>query len=493
MARNHSAQQPEPWTQQESGHDFSALIAPAIVATVILVGAFVWFVAHLMATGSEFGKLIAWLLSALAVVLIAGAIWGVIVLGRMGWNLSARVKPDVTGRYPMKYADLDAGGAPGLVMGALTQGHVLVSGRALPPGVQSVSQASTQNNMGGPFYDDEPGAEQNASPVTFAALAAAGEIGGGRDPIVGVDMLTGDLVRLNWEHGIGSIGIYGKPHSGKTVLGVVLAAQAVNDGGKLIVCDRHAGDVQSFATRMTGLEGAYLTSVAQSEKDIVAALALAVDVLNARMDGDSDRSPVLVMGEELTAMLIRMRDKVEPPMTLIGVEGRKYGVNIVTMAQAPQKELVGLFRDISMSAACFRHAPAMGRIATGMNVRNLLEYQPGDFCMMAANGDMYERLHAPEIVPADIVALSTSLHEPASLPRPPRHLTAVGSEPERVFSPEEELRIVDLFGLGKTTQEIVWEVKTRKPNGTREYRRLKEGVEDVFRRRLRDGSVEEES
>jgi hypothetical protein len=92
----------------------------------------------------------------------------------------------------------------------------------------------------------------------------------------------------------------------------VLGAQAVAAGGKLIVCDRHATDPSSLAARLAGLERHFLLPVARTEDEIVGALQHAYDVLERRMAGDPDRSLVLVMGEELTALFVRMRDKVEP-------------------------------------------------------------------------------------------------------------------------------------------------------------------------------------
>lgn len=62
----------------------------------------------------------------------------------------------------------------------------------------------------------------------------------------------------------------------------VLTAQSAAVGGRLIICDLHAGDRESLANRIAALAPAFMMDVASTPKEIEAAFAFADDKLEKR-------------------------------------------------------------------------------------------------------------------------------------------------------------------------------------------------------------------
>ena len=83
-----------------------------------------------------------------------------------------------------------------------------------------------------------------------------------------------------------------------------MLAQSAAQGGRLIVCDPHAGDEESLATRIRALSPAFMCDVAQSPDAILAALKLANDKLERRKaDSSLAQWPIIVVVDEWTSLL----------------------------------------------------------------------------------------------------------------------------------------------------------------------------------------------
>lgn len=498
MTAHKPAQAKDPWTHQEPEHDAQPWMKPLLIATLVFSAGFVWFVAHTIGSHSGFGRTIAFLLNALAVMLLLGAIAVVPIGVYAAAQRARRVVVKADGRFPMRYSYLDAPEPAYMVMDRLTRSRVAEASRALPPGVQSVSQSTSTSNI---EVGDEP-APVVLTPealVTWGDLERAGELGGGRAPLIGWDMIEDQLVRLDRKKDLGTIFWLGMSGAGKSTGAASYAAQAVMDGGKLIVCDPHADDDESLAAMLAGLASAFLIPVAQSENEVMSALTQAVGILQTRIDGDKDRSPVLVFVDEWTRLMLKDDGTMRDALTLIGVEGRKFGVDACLFVQLGTKQECGPVRDVATSTITFRTRADHARYAIGrrtdVDIRN---YGDGQ-CYVQARRETFERVQMPLVTAAELVAVGqaiTGADELPKLTRPPLTLVSetsddgmrwgMSADDEDQFSPEEELQVVELFKLGKSTQQIVLAMRGVPPGGTRRYRKLRDAVEAIVRVRMRD-------
>jgi hypothetical protein len=474
---------------------FTPAVVAAGVSTAIVTAAFVWFVARAIGSRSGFGTLLVWLLNTLAVVLVAGAIAGVVIAVYAAAQRSRRVTPRPDGRFPMRLTYLDSAQASAMVVDRLTRSRYAEATRQLPDGVQTVS--TTHNAWPLELEEEAAPIEVDARALTtWAELTMAGEIRPG-PPVLGWDVIDRQIVRLRWKEDLGSVGVFGMSGSGKTTAGVVLAAQVAKAGGRLFLCDPHAGDDESLATRLEGLKPAFAGEVAQSEQEVVRALGQAVEMLEARKAGDEDRSPILVVADELTSLMLRARADVEPPLSLIGVEGRKYGVHACVFGQVGTAKDAGLVRSVVQSTLVFRMRPDQARYAVGYPLgTDIREYGDGQ-CYIAAKRDRYERVQVPWITPAEVAEIGRELAGGAELPAlttPPLHLVASTGEDGRrwgmepgdrdQFSVEDEHRIVALYLAGRKVPEIVWDLRKVRAGGNARYRKLAEAVDAVIRAQL---------
>lgn len=495
----------EPWQQHETDSDQSIWLKPALIATVVFSAGFVWFVAHSVSSHSGFGRTIAFLLNSFAIVLLLGAMAGVVLAVVAGARRTARVVPKTDGRFPMRYSHLDSAEAAATVVGGLVRSRYAEASRALPPGVQSVSQSQSTSTFDVGDESQEPIALTPDALVTWSDLDQAGEIRSDGAIVIGWDMIEETLVRLDFKRDLGTIFFLGMSGAGKSTAAAAVAAQIAKRGGKLIICDPHGGEDsdgqredESLAAFLEGLTPAFLIPPSSTDREITSALTQAMSILQARIDGDKDRSPVLVFVDEWTRLVLKDDGTMQDALTLIGVEGRKYEVNACLFAQLGTKQECGPVRDVATSTFTFRtradHARyAIGR-GTNVDIRN---YGDGQ-CYVQARRETFERVQMPLVTAQDLVAVGQTLGatDLPKLTRPPLHLVAeIGPDGERwgmslddddQFDSQEELQVVQLYKLGKSTQQIVQTMRGVPPGGTRRYRKLRDAVEAIIRVRLRD-------
>ncbi|MDW8392542.1 MAG: hypothetical protein RMK84_20740, partial [Oscillochloridaceae bacterium] len=141
-----------------------------------------------------------------------------------------------------------------------------------------------------------------AAAPALRALLDAGEVGRGRPLLLGVDATTSEMVRGSFKS-LYSAGIGGLQGSGKTWGAAFLLAQSAAHGARLVICDPHAGDGESLASRCAGLAPAMLCDVADEPRGIEAALKLVNDELDRRKRGAPDRWPLIVAIDEWLSLM----------------------------------------------------------------------------------------------------------------------------------------------------------------------------------------------
>jgi len=363
---------------------------------------------------------------------------------------------------------------------------------------------------------------QLASPIpSFAELLDQGTIGPNRPLILGFDAATGQAIVGSWDS-LYSCGIGALQGAGKSWLAAFLLCQSALQGGKLIVCDPHAGDDESLATRITALSSVFLCDVASDDREILAALQLAKDKLDRRKAGHTARWPIIIVVDEWTSLLRGSAGAALPGLALdVAEQGRKYNINALLAAQGWTKARAGGdIRNRLTSHYVLRQRSDEARYQLDMAVPDDMRTLPdATGYLLAVRGDL-RKIVIPQMTTADIeqvgamlattqraarplgfqlpktVPLVPSAQRPTA-PLPDSSGTAAGQQ--RDSSPHvlstapvspEAARAVALFLGGQDIPAIVQQLRGIDPSkGGRAYRDAAKEIQSLLRRAMHQEEV----
>ncbi len=366
--------------------------------------------------------------------------------------------------------------------------------RELPAGVQTVSWHDSSRQLPAPpsIIDVEP-VRAPAIP-TFGQLLDQGQIGSGRQLILGYaggQPITGDWNTLY------SCGVGGMTGSGKSWAIAFLAGQSAAAGARIILIDPHAGDGESLANRLAGLSPSYMCDVASTPSSIESALKLAASKLDNRRAGRGGNWPILLIADEWTSML---RGKLGELLTATALDyaeqGRKFGCYAMLGAQAWQVDAAGAVRDRLASHYILRTRGDQFRYQTGLRggaPEDTLTLPPGQAYMLTTRGEL-QRVTIPQMTQADILRLGALVDQPGRSPAKfgftpssqaltplvakcmpdgsqmvaKANQATTASQSARTVSPEAA-RVVGLFLGGKEPAQIVEELRGVKSSQGRTY------------------------
>jgi hypothetical protein len=353
-----------------------------------------------------------------------------------------------------------------------------------------------------------------AAPVpAFRELLDQGRVAAGRPLILGADTTTGELVEGSFKS-LYSTGLGGLQGSGKTWTAAYLLAQTALSGGRLVVVDPQLGDDETLSTRVAPLRPAFLCDVASDPREILDALRLADDELQARERGAPQRYPIVVAIDEwLSLRRGELGDVLPVLVERFSTVGRKYNVNAMLLSQRWDKAAAGEGRNTLTSAYIHRLRPEEARMLTGLRASALpddtLQLPPGTAYLLSTSGDL-RRVAIPRMTIADVAEVGRMLRggtHPAEggSPRPfgfhpsgsqaPAEATGKPTGNLREIKTEvvstaagsetlsaEDARIVALFLQGLGIPEITREISGA--SAGRAYQQAREHVEAVLRRAL---------
>ena len=349
-----------------------------------------------------------------------------------------------------------------------------------------------------------------ASVPTFAQLLDQGAIGPAADGraqplLLGYNAENGTPIEGSWKS-LYSAGIGALQGAGKSWLEAFLLGQSALQGARLIICDPHAGhDSESLASRIAPLAPAFLCDVAQSDREILAALKLANDELERRKAGGGASYPIVVAIDEWTSLLRgELGDVLPVYATNFAEQGRKFGVNALLSAQGWGKDVTGDVRNRLTSHYILRQRPDEARYQTGLRAAQL----PGDIrtlpdatgYLLTVKGD-FVKVVIPQMTAADLVTIGARLggaspsiapsNRPLGFRPPQRREGATEGATDRAPSgasgrldsvDAEAARVLALIRDGKSISEIIkelWGVA-----GGSEYQRRSAYVLEVIRKAI---------
>jgi hypothetical protein len=136
--------------------------------------------------------------------------------------------------------------------------------------------------------------------------------------------------------GLASTLIGGQSQSGKSTLVRGLLLQSALQGGRFVVCDPHAGaGEKSLAYSLRPLHRLMLCEPAATDSQISDALAFVESIALGRLHGDSDRTPVVLVIDELTALLNRsgIAARLTQVLQMLATETNKVNIFAVCIGQ----------------------------------------------------------------------------------------------------------------------------------------------------------------
>ena len=217
----------------------------------------------------------------------------------------------------------------------------------------------------------DPAIAAAPSPIpTFAQLLDQGLIGPDRPLILGYDAATGQPITGAWKD-LYSCGVGAQQGAGKSWLLAFLLAQSAAGGGRLIICDLHAGDDESLANRIGALAPAFMCDIASTPKEIESAFAFADDKLEKRKTNNA-RWPIVLCCDEWTSLLRTSAGSGLPGhIQNIAEQGRKFNVNGILAAQAWTKAASSDVRNQLTSHYVMRQRPDEARYQLGIRAEQL--------------------------------------------------------------------------------------------------------------------------
>ena len=218
--------------------------------------------------------------------------------------------------------------------------------------------------------DGQPAQLATAQPQGFYQLYSAGQLPN-NGFLMGYSLTDGEAITADWGKLYSAL-IGGQSGSGKSTLIRSILAQSALQGGRFIVLDPHygAGD-ESLGASLQPLRHLMLTDVASNDKQMLDTLALVRDIGQRRLTGrDKDKSPVVLVVDELTAVLQRSAaaNTLADALGEISQETRKVGVYGLCIGQNFDGRIMDTtIRNSFVSYVSCRARRDVARVMTGDN------------------------------------------------------------------------------------------------------------------------------
>lgn len=493
-------------------------LAVAIVGTLALIVALWPFLTALAGaltmTVDSYG---AWIAGAL-ILFVLGVLAGLLrFVWAWSWRMDAHARQArvvrMQNELPISVDDVHAAFKLHAVR-TLDQYYAVELAEAERPTPLLTSQNLHMHNVAPPQLPALSDPRSQVAPIpTFAQLLDQGLVGQGRALILGYNASSGQPIMGAWKD-LYSCGVGAQQGAGKSWLLAFLLAQSAAGGGRLIICDLHAGDDESLANRIGALAPAFMCDIASTPRDIESAFAFADDKLERRKT-NAARWPIVLCCDEWTSLLRTSAGSALPAhIQNIAEQGRKFNVNGILAAQAWTKAASSDVRNQLTSHYVMRQRPDEARYQLGLRAEQL----PDDIrglpdatgYLLNVRGELI-KVVIPQMTSADIARCGELIDRAAGSPakfgfmastqRLPsistsadgngtatgrqrdgrEHVPATASLSAKTVSPEAA-RAAGLYLGGKSIAAIVEELRgVSSTSGGRAYRAARDEIEELIR------------
>ena len=331
--------------------------------------------------------------------------------------------------------------------------------------------------------------------------------------LLGYDLTDHQPVYVTWLQLYSAL-IGGQSGSGKSTLIRNILAQSALQGGRFAILDPHylAGE-ESLGASLMPLRSRMLFDVAADDQAMLQALKFIMDVGQTRIAGrDADRTPVVLVVDETTALLSRgkIANQLIDVLAMIAQEGRKVHVFALCIGQNFSAEVMptsarnSFVSQISCKARRDVARTQSGNALFGRLVETLNKGQ----CVAMLPGDEMRALAVPNCTQRHLEAIGTTLSaqkdsagvwsatgentgsnrvqngfkSPNILPEFEPDLNPSGTQNDVILDAKAQ-RAIAMFASGKSMAEIIAEVWNITKSGGA-YQRANTELQAILRRQL---------
>lgn len=281
---------------------------------------------------------------------------------------------------------------------------------------------------------------------TFAQLLASGQVGRGRELLLGVDPVSGTPIQGAWSSLYSTI-VAGISGSGKTTSQRFLACQAALHGARFVVIDpQQGGGDETLADTLAPLASVYLCAPARELGDILQAARMVQAIGDRRMRGlEAADYPVLLWLDEGTSLLGHspIADELAGLIEQIAQQYRKKRVYASASGQVWAAVRTGgssALRDSFASVLCHRMRRTQARLVLPTDVAARAERLPTGQAILWGTDGATQQLVIPNTTPQDVMAVGAILRGVAPVPpAPPDDPRPFGFQAPRRVPPTEPL------------------------------------------------------
>jgi hypothetical protein len=344
---------------------------------------------------------------------------------------------------------------------------------------------------------------------SFSQLLNRGELGNGRF-LLGYHLTSGEPLHGTWRD-IYSCAIGGQPGSGKSTAIRNILAQSALSGGRFVVIDPHYGaGEESLGHTLVSLRSCMLCEVASLDTQILEAVRYVDSIGRKRIQGCSERWPLVIAVDEATALFSRSKigDELTTLIESIAQEYRKVYVFALIMGQIWTASRTGGdsgLRDSFASALVMKMKRQQARMLLPTEVAKEAEtLSVGQAILWRTNGE-HCKIIVPNCTTADVEQVARRLTTSADMAeqKPLRTLEVAPSDPTSFMSNQGAIRsgpevgvevgseavvdakarrVLDLFLGGQTQTEIIRDVW--KVNGGEKYKQAAAEFQQILRSAL---------
>ncbi len=292
--------------------------------------------------------------------------------------------------------------------------------------------------------------------------------------LMGYSLESGQPILSDWRM-LYSVLIGGQSGTGKSTLVRSILAQSALQGGRFLVLDPHYGaGEESLAASLAPLQPLMLAEPAASDVQMTDSLRYVANIGKQRLTGkDTDKRPLVLVVDELTALLQRSQIANELTATLghISQETRKVGVFCLAIGQQFSSEVMSTpVRNSFVSYLTGRTRRDVARVMSGSTIfgKAAETLTTGQAAWMTPRGE-FHRLAVPNTTQQHIHLVAQTLALPlenaawpsasapaslSSLTALPEAAPAVVDAAGSVFDPRAA-RIRQLILESRSAKEII--------------------------------------
>lgn len=241
---------------------------------------------------------------------------------------------------------------------------------------------------------------------------------------MGYGLDDGKPVTATWRQLYSAL-IGGLPGTGKSTLIRLILAQAALQGGHFMVIDPHYGaGEESLGASLEPLQRLMLAAVAVTPPEILATIHRLHTIGQRRITGDDeDRTPLILIADETTALLSRssIADQLSDLLAEIAQEMRKVSIYAMCIGQQFRADIMdSTIRNSFVSMLSCRSRREVARVMSGNNEfgKAAESLKRGQVVWLDTDGNM-SRIAVPNTTHQHVIAVANHLRNAQPVHRPP--------------------------------------------------------------------------